>query len=133
MSEDGDIRIRIRWPRGAVTASLRRTPTTEQLLAVLPFAAAASTWGDEVYFSVPLVARAEPDARQVVDPGTVCYWPPGNALALPFGRTPISRANECRLASPCNVLGHIEGDARALHGVRAGDTIHVEPATARRT
>ena len=68
----------------------------------------------------------ESDAQQVVEPGTVCFWVEGSALALPFGPTPISKGGECRLASRCNVLGKIEGDPRELKKVKAGSAIRVE-------
>ena len=68
----------------------------------------------------------ESDAQQVVEPGTVCFWVEGSALALPFGPTPISKGNECRLVSRCNVLGKIEGDPRELKKVKAGAAIRVE-------
>ncbi len=119
-------RVRIAWQGGEVTAHLRDTPTARQLLAVLPCDAGAHTWGDEVYFEVPLVARHEPDARQVVDPGTVCFWVEGNALALPYGPTPVSQGHECRLVTRCNVLGKIEGDPRRLNTVKRGARIRVE-------
>ncbi len=121
-------KIRIAWSAGEITADLEDTPTTRQLLAVLPRKATASTWGDEVYFSLPVKARLEPDAQQVVDPGSVCFWVEGNALALPFGPTPISKGNECRLASKCNFLGKIAGDPQRLKSVREGDEIRVESA-----
>lgn len=119
-------KIRIAWPAGEITADLKETPTVKQLLAVLPCMASANTWGDEVYFSLPVKALLEPDAQQVVDPGSVCFWVEGNALALPFGPTPISKANECRLASKCNLLGKITGDPQRLKSVRDGDEIRVE-------
>jgi len=62
----------------------------------------------------------------VVEPGTVCFWVEGNALALPFGPTPVSRGDECRLVTSCNVLGAIEGDPRQLGKVRQGAAIRVE-------
>jgi hypothetical protein len=90
-------KIRIKWPRGELTATLAGTPTAHAVLAALPARARASTWGDEVYFSLAAGVELEPDAREVVDPGTVCYWVQGASLALPFGPTPVSRAGECRL------------------------------------
>ena len=109
-----------------MTANLRHTPTAKQLLAVLPCEASASTWGDEVYFEVPLKALLESDAQQVVEPGTVCFWVQGSSLALPFGPTPVSKGDECRLVTKCNILGKIEGDPRRLKKVKDGDSIRVE-------
>ena len=119
-------RVRIAWQGGEVTAHLLETPTAKQLLGVLPCEAQAQTWGDEVYFEVPLKAQLELDARQVVDPGTVCFWVEGSALALPFGPTPVSKGTECRLVTRCNVLGKIEGDPQWLKPVKAGRRIRVE-------
>lgn len=68
----------------------------------------------------------EPDAQQVVEPGTVCYWVEGSSLALPFGRTPASQGDEPRLVTRCNVLGKIEGDPRELKKVKPGVAIRVE-------
>ncbi|MGH6692616.1 MAG: cyclophilin-like fold protein [Gammaproteobacteria bacterium] len=118
-------RVRIAWQGGEVTANLRDTPTSRGLLAALPCEAGAHTWGEEVYFEVPVTARLESGAEQVVDPGTVCFWVQG-ALALPFGPTPVSKGNECRLVTRCNVLGRIEGDPRRLKQVKQGATVRVE-------
>jgi hypothetical protein len=118
-------RIRIAWNSGEVIAQLRDTPTVRGLLAVLPCESSANTWGEEVYFDVPLTAKSEADAQQVVDAGTVCFWVQGRAVALPFGPTPISHGNECRLVTRCNVLGRLEGDPGVLGGVRDGDAIRV--------
>jgi hypothetical protein len=118
-------RIRIEWKRGAASATLADTPTARALIAALPLKSSASTWGEEVYFDVPVEAKLEADARQIVEPGAVCFWTEGGALALPFGRTPISEDTRPKLVSRCNVLGKIEGDAQALASVRAGDPITV--------
>lgn len=107
-------------------ADLRDTPTAEKLLVALPCEAAANTWGEEVYFELPVKTALEPDARQIVDPGTVCFWVEGNSLALPFGPTPVSKAGECRLVTRCNVLGKIAGDPRTLRKVKDGATIRVD-------
>ncbi|MEU7644243.1 cyclophilin-like fold protein [Streptomyces huasconensis] len=125
-TEQHQLRIRISWPAGHLTATIEETPTAQALKKALPLTATAQTWGEEVYFDTGVSAEREAGARQVVDPGTVAFWPDGDALALPYGPTPISRGDECRLASPCNVLGRLDGDPNLLSTVRAGDPIRVE-------
>jgi hypothetical protein len=120
------VMVRIAWKGGEVTANLQDTPTAKQLVTALPCEGSAHTWGDEVYFEVPFKAVLESDAQQVVAPGTVCFWVQGSSLALPFGPTPVSKGDECRLVTPCNVLGKIEGDPRQLKKVKQGATIRVE-------
>ena len=121
-------RIRIKWPRGEVTATLEDTPTAKLVLAALPAKSRANTWGEEVYFSMAVTAKKEKTAVEVVPPGTVCFWVEGSSLALPYGPTPVSKGNECRLVTSVNVLGRLEGDARALAGIRDGDAIEVTVA-----
>ena len=118
-------RIRISWPKGAVEATLEDTPTARALVAALPMEAKAQTWGEEVYFEIPVTAKLESNANQVVPPGTVCFWTEGSSLALPRGRTPVSKGDESRLVTRCNVLGRIDGEPRQLASVRSGDSITV--------
>lgn len=121
-------RIRIKWPKGELTAQLADTPTAKAVAAALPAKSRANTWGEEVYFTLGADVQLERDAREVVDPGAVCFWVQGGSLALPYGPTPVSRGDECRLVTRVNVLGKIDGDPRALASVRDGDAIEVSLA-----
>ena len=84
------------------------------------------TWGEEVYFDVPVRVKREAGARAVVMPGEIAYWPEGPAIAIGYGRTPISQGDECRLASPCNIFAKAIDDVKALSRVRAGGAIRVD-------
>ena len=118
---------RIRFDFGTLTldAELLDSPTARAVAAALPISGTALTSGEEVYFEVPVkIARAS-DARAVVIPGEIAYWPEGHCIAIGFGRTPISRGEETRLASPCNIFAKAVGDVKALGKVRAGTTIKI--------
>ena len=106
-------------------ASLNDSSTAQALWAALPIEAAAQTWGDEIYFPIP-VSVAEEDAQAVVAPGDLGYWPPGRAFCIFFGPTPASRGDECRPASPVNVLGRVDGDSRVWKNVRPGTRVRLE-------
>ena len=121
-------RIRFDFGKLALDAELLDTPTAKAVLAALPITSSALTWGEEVYFEVRVKVEREADARAVVTPGEIANWPEGPAIALGFGRTPISRGDETRLASPCNIFGRALSDVKALAAVKAGTKVTVTKA-----
>ena len=117
--------IRFEFATVTLEAELLDTPTAKAIMAALPVTSSALTWGEEVYFDVPVEVAREKAARAIVTPGEIAYWPDGPAIAIGFGRTPISHADETRLASPCNVFARALGDVKTLAAVKAGTNVKV--------
>jgi hypothetical protein len=117
--------IRITAGQVVATAELNDSKTAAAIWEALPIEAKADTWGDEIYFGIPV--RAEADAaKEVVDLGDLAFWPPGHAFCIFFGPTPASRGDEIRPASPVNVVGRVHGDATVFKKVRAGTRVTLE-------
>jgi uncharacterized protein len=119
-------RIRITAGTVSVEAVLNDSPTATRIWEALPIAARGNTWGDEIYFSIPVEAKAERDARDIVAIGELGYWPPGTAFCIFFGRTPASTDDRPRAASPVNILGSVDGDATAFRTVSSGTKVTLD-------
>ena len=109
-------------------AILNNSSMADAIWKALPFRAQASTWGDEIYFTIPV--NLEPEQGQdVVELGDLGYWPPGSAFCIFFGPTPMSHSGEIRPASAVMVFGRVVGDATVLKGVESGTEIVIERKT----
>ncbi|MEJ2477204.1 MAG: cyclophilin-like fold protein [Desulfobacterales bacterium] len=106
-------------------AELGTSATAVEILQALPFESIVNTWGDEIYFTIPVAVQQEHDARAEVDIGELAYWPMGKAFCIFFGPTPVSRDDKPRAYSPVNVFGRVLGDATALKGITNGARIRV--------
>lgn len=117
--------IVIRSGQVAIRARLLDTATADVIWHALPIYAEARTWGQEIYFPCPVTAAQEAGARDIVRRGEIAFWPAGAAIAIGFGPTPLSKAGEIRLASPCNVWAIAVDDVVPLKTVYTGDRIAV--------
>jgi hypothetical protein len=115
--------VRINTTELGMTA--RDTPTAKAILKELPLQAVAQTWGDEIYFRVPVSAALEDDARDIVEKGEIAFWTGGSAIAIGYGRTPASRGDEIRLVTAVNVWADAHGDPAVLRNVRDGDPVWI--------
>jgi hypothetical protein len=105
---------------------LNDTRTARAVLDALPITASANTWGDEIYFGIPVTADQENGDQEVVEMGELGYWPPGHAFCIFFGRTPASQGDEIRPASAVTVIGKVEGDPTVFKQVRSGTSVVIE-------
>ncbi|MGC8825640.1 MAG: cyclophilin-like fold protein [Anaerolineae bacterium] len=119
-------RIRITAGGISVTAELNDSPTADAIWNVLPLEARGSTWGDEIYFPIPVHLPPAKDAKEVVELGDLGYWPPGNAFCIFYGPTPASVGDEIRPASPVSVFGHIVDDPTVFRKLRGSVSVRVE-------
>jgi uncharacterized protein len=107
-------------------AVLNDSPTAQKIWEALPIEAKGSTWGEEIYFAIPVKATLEKEAKELVEVGDLGYWPTGSAFCIFFGPTPMSRGNEVRPASAVNVIGRISGDAKVFKKGPSGAKVKIE-------
>ena len=122
----GDRQIQISTGNLTLAATLNELETANQLWERLPITGRVQIWGDEIYFSIPLNVEEELGSQETVQAGTVAYWPPGSALCLFWGPTPISAPGEIRPASAVNLVGILENDPNLLAEVPSQAEIIIE-------
>ena len=108
-------------------AQMNDTFTSKAISNILPITAAANTWGDEIYFSMPITLELE-DGQEVVELGDLGYWPPGRAFCIFYGLTPASQGDEIRPASAVTIIGKVQGDVTALKQIGGGEQVVIEAA-----
>ncbi|MDP2643616.1 MAG: cyclophilin-like fold protein [Desulfobacterales bacterium] len=121
--------IRITSGNICQTALINENSTADAIWDALPLKARVNTWGDEIYFTIPVDLPPADDAGDVLEMGALGYWPPGKAFCIFFGRTPASTGDEIRAASAVNIFGKVQGDAKLFKEIRDGDTIILEPVS----
>jgi hypothetical protein len=119
-------RIRIHAGSIEMGAELNDSPTASAIQSALPIEATAQTWGDEIYFSIPVDQKLDDTAAEIVEVGDLGYWPTGKAFCIFFGPTPASRGDEIRPASAVNLVGKVLGNAKEFKSVKPGDLVRLE-------
>jgi hypothetical protein len=121
-------RIKVTIADIALYAELFDTSCGKAIADSLPIETKPSEWGDEFYFEIPVTLPLDETATVQVKVGDIGYWPPGNALAIFFGPTPMSRGPEPVPASEVNLVGRITGDTGLLRKARGSNRIILEKA-----
>ena len=109
-----------------LTGELYDTPTAKKIWEVLPQSASVHTWGEEIYFDIPVAQKLESTARAKVEVGEIGYWNVGKSMCIFWGRTPASSGQKPVAASPVNIFGKIIEDPKVLNDVSDGDKVRVE-------
>ena len=121
-------KIVIRASHITAEAELNESATATLIWQALPLEGVANTWGEEIYFRIPVSHDLAPDAKEVVQLGDLAYWPQGQAFCIFFGATPISGPGEIRPASAVNVVGRLLDDPTKFLSIKVGTSVLMEPA-----
>jgi hypothetical protein len=122
------MKIKITVGRLSVEAELNDSPTAKKVAEALPLTTPFSTWGEEIYFSIPVQAQLDDTARDVVELGDLGYWPTGSAFCIFFGQTPMSEPGRIVPASAVNIIGKVIGDAEKFKEVMDEREVTLQPA-----
>jgi hypothetical protein len=121
-------KITIKFNNLSFEAELNDSPTSKAIWEQLPIESQVSTWGEEIYFKIPVDIPQEPGARQIVSVGDLGYWPVGQAFCIFFGPTPVSTDERPRAYSPVNLLGKILDDSELLKSIQNQESVRIEQA-----
>ncbi len=117
------MKLKIKAGDVEVQADILDNATGKAIVENLPITGKVSTWGDEIYFEIPVHVELDDSAKEVVELGDLGFWPQGDCFCIFFGKTPMSQGDEIRPASAVNVFGKVEGDLEILKQIKSGDEI----------
>ena len=119
-------KIALKFNEKKLILVLRDTQTADKIYNALPLASKVQKWGEEIFFNTDLNIELEKDARSVVELGEIAFWCDGSAIAIGYGKTPVSKENEIRLISPCNVWADCEFDKNYVELIKENETVIAE-------
>ena len=119
-------KIILKFKNKELILNLRDTPTARIIYDALPFFSTVKKWGEEIYFEIPVDIKLEDNARAIVEFGEIAFWKEGSSIAIGYGKTPISKKNEIRLISPCNVWADCTFDKSYIEQIKENETVKIE-------
>ena len=119
--------INLKFPSFDIIIKLRSTPTANAIKSILPCKSIVKTWGEEIYFEIPIEEDLdlENDAKDIINVGEIAYWIEGKCIAIGYGKTPISKGNEIKLATRTNIWGDALLNIKELSKIKDGDEVVV--------
>lgn len=117
--------INLKFPNFTINIKLRSTNTANVIKNNLPFKSIVKTWGEEIYFETPIEENLdlENDAKDIINIGEIAYWIEGKCIAIGYGKTPISKGNEIKLAARTNIWGDANLNVEKLKNIKDGDEV----------
>ncbi len=122
------MKIKINIGDLSMEGELNDSPTARKVAKALPVTTSFNTWGEEIYFAIPVDADLDENAREVVELGDLGYWPTGKAFCIFFGQTPMSSPGKIIPASAVNIIGSVIGDATRFKEVMGEREVILERA-----
>ncbi|MBK5107925.1 MAG: hypothetical protein JJE12_07325 [Anaerolineales bacterium] len=119
-------KIKIKFDKLSFNAELNDSPTSKAIWDQLPIESRVNTWGEEIYFEIPVDMPQKPHAQEILSVGDLAYWPVGQAFCIFFGPTPVSTDDRPRAYSPVNLLGKILDDCDGLRSIQNQETVRIE-------
>ena len=120
-------KINLKFSSYTINIKLRSNKTASAIKNILPFKSIVKTWGEEIYFEIPIEESLglENDAKDIINIGEIAYWIEGKCIAIGYGKTPISKGNEIKLAARTNIWGDALLNIKELNKIKDGDEVVV--------
>ena len=119
-------KIKIKFLNNFIIVELNNSDTAKKIYASCPIKSSTNTWGNEIYFETAIKVKKDKTAKDIINLGEIAYWVEGSSIAIGFGPTPISKADEIRLVTKANIIGKTKSNLSSLGMVNSGEIVIVE-------
>ena len=119
-------KIKIKFSNNFIIVELNNTDTAKKIYNSCPIRSITNIWGNEIYFETAIKVTKDKTAKDIINLGEIAYWVEGSSIAIGFGATPISKADEIRLVTKANIIGKTKSNLSLLGMVNSGEIVIVE-------